>query len=66
MTAAMFTSAPTGMGKQTHTDDICTGMVVLEKEMRSDSHQDPDTPVESAPSVVVLFYKEEKKRVSEG
>lgn len=40
----MFTSAPMGMGKQTHTDDICTGMLILEKEMHSDSHQDPDTP----------------------
>lgn len=41
-------------------------MIILEKEIHSDSYQDPDTPMGSAPNVVVLFYKEEKKRVSEG
>lgn len=62
----MFMNAPMGMVEQTYIDYICTGMIILEKEIRSHSHQDPDTPKESTPNVVVLFYKEEKKRVSEG
>lgn len=62
----MFRNAPMGMAKQTYTYYLCTGMIIVEKETHSDSHQDTDAPMASTPNVVVLFYKEEKKRGSEG
>lgn len=66
VTVAMFTKAPMGIVNQVYIDCACTGMIILEEETHCDSHQDPDTPMESTPSVVVSFYKEEKKRASAG
>lgn len=63
VTMAMFTK---GLFKQIYIDYICTDMIILEKEIRSYSHQDPDTLMESTPKVVVSFYEEEIQRVSEG
>lgn len=62
VTAAMFTKAPMGIFKQIYIDYMCTDMIILEKEIRSDSYQDPDTPMESTPIVVVLFYEEENTK----
>lgn len=59
VTVAMFTK---GIFKQIYIDYICTDMIILEKEIRSYSHQDPDTPMESTPNVVVLFYEEENTK----